>query len=109
MSVQLATVRASLILSHSARQARHGWLARTQQKRNTSTPDRDFRNLFEPTKNGRTIWRGRTAMKLPWKLPCLAVLARAVMALAAVLIAGGAMAQPSYPEKPIRVLAGFPA
>jgi tripartite-type tricarboxylate transporter receptor subunit TctC len=38
------------------------------------------------------------------KLPC-----RAVVALAAVLIAGEAIAQANYPEKPIRMLAGFPA
>jgi tripartite-type tricarboxylate transporter receptor subunit TctC len=38
------------------------------------------------------------------KLPC-----RAVIVLAAVLIAGEAIAQANYPEKPIRMLAGFPA
>src|SRR5262245_1900954 len=37
-------------------------------------------------------------------LPC-----RAVVALAAALIAGDATAQANYPEKPIRMLAGFPA
>jgi tripartite-type tricarboxylate transporter receptor subunit TctC len=39
-------------------------------------------------------------MKLPF---------RTVVALAAVLIAGEAIAQANYPEKPIRMLAGFPA
>src|SRR5215468_2156934 len=37
-------------------------------------------------------------------LPC-----RATVALAAVLIAGQAWAQANYPDKPIRMLAGFPA
>ena len=37
-------------------------------------------------------------------LPC-----RAVVSLVAVLIAGDAIAQGNYPEKPIRMLAGFPA
>jgi tripartite-type tricarboxylate transporter receptor subunit TctC len=39
-------------------------------------------------------------MHLPW---------RAVVVLAAVLIADEAIAQANYPEKPIRMLAGFPA
>jgi tripartite-type tricarboxylate transporter receptor subunit TctC len=43
------------------------------------------------------------------KLSCRAVVALAVVALAAVLIAGEAIAQANYPEKPIRMLAGFPA
>jgi len=34
---------------------------------------------------------------------------RAVIALAALLIAGQAIAQANYPDKPIRILAGFPA
>ena len=38
------------------------------------------------------------------KLPC-----RIVIALAAALIASSAIAQPNYPDKPIRMLAGFPA
>ena len=43
------------------------------------------------------------------KLPCRAVIARAVIALAAVSIASGALAQANYPERPIRMLVGFPA
>ena len=39
------------------------------------------------------------------KLPRLAAIARAVIALAALLIASGAIAQPNYPDKPIRLLA----
>src|SRR6185295_1368014 len=46
------------------------------------------------------IWRGRTAMKLPCRM---------AIALAGVLIASSATAQPNYPDKPIRMLAGFPA
>ena len=49
-------------------------------------------------------------MKLPSRAVVVrAVVARAVIALAAVLLASGAIAQPSYPDKPIRMLAGFPA
>jgi len=66
--------------------------------------------IFEPTRTGRAIWRGRTAMKLPDLAAIgLAAIARAVIALTAVLISSGTIAQPNYPDKPIRMLAGFPA
>ena len=42
------------------------------------------------------------------KLPGLAAIARAVIALTAVLISSSTIAQPNYPDKPIRMLAGFP-
>ena len=49
---------------------------------------------------GRKFLRRSAAMSLP----CLAV-----AALAAVLMVGDAMAQPNYPDRPVRLLAGFPA
>src|SRR5262249_33220875 len=58
-----------------------------------------------PPRMGARSGVGRTAMKLPG----LAAIARAIIALAAVLVASTAIAQPSYPDKPIRMLAGFPA
>src|SRR5262249_54820734 len=55
--------------------------------------------------SGPTLANGRSGIgRTTMNLPC-----RAVVALVAVLMAGEAIAQTNYPEKPIRMLAGFPA